>query len=468
MNLMIYAVISEMTNQATEQILEKYYNQNNVLIYEMMEECKFEPKVKKDNIYDAVLMHDRKFRSINGYYSFPPVDEYLLQSMSIYEAEIYKMMDKYFPPIDNFNDRQRIYYNAVRFFNGIIEKNGINCFIIFGPPHQVFDYVIYCLCKTKNIKTVLMSRHPIIGWIYCFFDINEYIPFFKKNKTIKIDDLNEEFRSDYLLHIAKPMDGIRPYYMRSGSINEEVNYFSKRVKSFLKYPNVCRNIKIVSDLYKKFRKKEQFIRKNCTKPKFNEKYIYFALHFQPEASTSPGAGVFVNQQLAIMMLSYYIPDNVFIYVKEHPAQGLLGGKDENFYAEINELRNVRIIDTSVSSNDLENHCVATVTCTGTVAYESMFKRKPSILFGYYIYNYLPGVFTVRNNSDCKKAIKAILEGVIISEEDILEFMYNLQYMSYHAEYVPFFKDIMVEQGVTLENNNQTIFKMLCDAIGRIE
>ncbi len=53
---------------------------------------------------------------------------------------------------------------------------------------------------------------------------------------------------------------------------------------------------------------------------FNQKYIFFPLHYQPEKNTSPLGGVFENQLLAVKILSEAVPENWIIYVKEHPRQ----------------------------------------------------------------------------------------------------------------------------------------------------
>ena len=57
MNILFYAPICELTNKATEMLLEKYNSDNNVLLYDMMEECEFNPKINSDNSYDIKSWH---------------------------------------------------------------------------------------------------------------------------------------------------------------------------------------------------------------------------------------------------------------------------------------------------------------------------------------------------------------------------------------------------------------------------
>ena len=125
MNILLYAPLSRLNNKAVEWFLEEHYSDNNVLIYEFLEACEFKPKIKKDHIYCTDLMREHDFRKIKDYYVYTPIEEKLLDAMAKYEGEIYKMMDTYFPPLKTFDDRQRTYYNALRFLNGLLEKKQI-------------------------------------------------------------------------------------------------------------------------------------------------------------------------------------------------------------------------------------------------------------------------------------------------------------------------------------------------------
>ena len=55
-------------------------------------------------------------------------------------------------------------------------------------------------------------------------------------------------------------------------------------------------------------------------PNLDSRFIYFALHFQPERSTMPEGGIFSDQFKAIKVLSKAVDNQTLIYVKEHPRQ----------------------------------------------------------------------------------------------------------------------------------------------------
>ena len=56
------------------------------------------------------------------------------------------------------------------------------------------------------------------------------------------------------------------------------------------------------------------------KPDLSKKFIYFALHYQPERSTDPQSSYYSDQLIPLSILNNLVPDDYVIYVKEHPRQ----------------------------------------------------------------------------------------------------------------------------------------------------
>lgn len=130
---------------------------------------------------------------------------------------------------------------------------------------------------------------------------------------------------------------------------------------------------------------------------------------QPEATTSPFAGVYVDQILAVQMIASELPKNYYIYVKEHPSQTDLC-RDAEFYKELLAIPQVRLIPREYNTFDLINNSVAVATATGTAGWEGLFRKKPVLLFGHCFYQYIRGVFMIRTIDDCRKAIDKIING----------------------------------------------------------
>ena len=127
-----------------------------------------------------------------------------------------------------------------------------------------------------------------------------------------------------------------------------------------------------------------------TKLNTNDKFVYFGLHYEPERTTLPDGGRFHDQFLALVKLREFVPDEIKIYVKEHPSMFYKStwgyrGRSPLFYRLINNLNNVSIVDTNIKTMDLMNSSLFTSTISGTLGLESAVLGKKSLLFGEHIW-----------------------------------------------------------------------------------
>ena len=163
-------------------------------------------------------------------------------------------------------------------------------------------------------------------------------------------------------------------------------------------------------------------------PSFNNDFFYFPLHYQPEATTLPLAGWYVDQLMIIDMVSKALPDGVFLYVKEHPSfwnviekyEGVNEARDINYYKYISKLHNVKLIAHDYSSLELIDKSLCVITATGTAALEAAFKSKPVMVFSDFIYSLIPTVFRIYNYDDCKCAIDRIVNEKVKKYEPNIE------------------------------------------------
>lgn len=134
------------------------------------------------------------------------------------------------------------------------------------------------------------------------------------------------------------------------------------------------------------------MRRYFSKPDYNRKFIFYPLHFQPEASTCVCAEKYEKQLYYIDSWAKSLPADTVLYVKEHYT--LLGHKDLRFYKELKKYPNVFLIDPWESSRKLILNSVAVTTLTGTAGLEAMLLRKPVFLGGNSVYENAPGVMKV--------------------------------------------------------------------------
>lgn len=382
-----------------------------------------------------------------------PLDNLLISKMSPYEVVFLKMLDKfnkvgvrstYFDELDeldilkycpteafiSYSERKLIYLKHLRFWNHILEQKKINLFISINIPHAYIDYIIYALCKVKSIKFITFDA------IYQLARIR----IIENDFSMSTETLKER----YNFHLKNPL-AIQETSLSSNSLNFIQEQLESKDPSpiYMKAPGYGLNFHIYGGVgllvrslkafvktlinpdkhkvnFLKIYLEHEFINRNYqlqnyykqiaeTSPNLNCPYIYVALHFQPELTTTPLADSFTDQQNIIHTLAAAIPSHIRIYVKEHPAQNSLG-RHPLFYKELQQFSNVTLISQQVSTFTLIEHSLAVATCTGTVGWEALFKGKPVMVFGEVCYAVAPGAFRIRNLEDCQNAIESILQG----------------------------------------------------------
>ena len=136
----------------------------------------------------------------------------------------------------------------------------------------------------------------------------------------------------------------------------------------------------------------QVSKKNYKNPDLTKKYVYYPLHYQPEASTIVCAQKYEKQLFYIDSWAKSLPADTMLYVKEHYA--VLGHRELSFYRELRKYPNVVLIDPLVDTFSLIKNSVAVTTLTGTAGWEAMLLRKPVFLGGRIFYEDAPGVIRV--------------------------------------------------------------------------
>lgn len=125
---------------------------------------------------------------------------------------------------------------------------------------------------------------------------------------------------------------------------------------------------------------------------YDEKFVYYPLHYQPEASTIVCAQKYEKQLFFIDSWAKSIPADTKLYVKEHYA--ILGHRDLSFYEELKKYPNVVLIDPWESSRKLMEKAQAVTTLTGTAGWEAMLLRRPVFIGGNIFFDNAPGVIKV--------------------------------------------------------------------------
>ena len=97
-----------------------------------------------------------------------------------------------------------------------------------------------------------------------------------------------------------------------------------------------------------------------------------------------------------------LPNDVMIYVKEHPTQIKrikigIKGRSPLFYELIKEIDNVSLVDINSDTYSLTMNSLFVATITGTAAREAAIMGKKALIFGDSWFNGCPNVFSWNEN-----------------------------------------------------------------------
>jgi len=351
-----------------------------------------------------------------------PIDEELIENMRECEAVFMNMISRYtFSEEIPYAERKRRYFAHLQYWNHILETEDINLMLFNHIPHMAWDYVIYKLCKLKNIPTLCVDRCSLIN---AFF-ITENWEEPGKELKIKMEELKERYQNpDTPIPLTQQYEWAwqqqterneRPVGTACTNKHLQRKFLAKWYKKALKvlHRNPKQFISCICSLSFWRRKWEQhttphFYNKITEQPDYSELYIYVPLHREPESSTCPKSGGYADQERLIELLAWHLPSGVRLYVKEHPSQDEQC-RTKEFYRRLQNIPAVKLIERTTDTFKIAKNAVAIATGTGSAGYEALFREKPVFMFGHRFYQYAPGVLRIRTAQDCKNAIKKVFE-----------------------------------------------------------
>lgn len=394
-----------------------------------------------------------------------PLDRDILEKMQPYESLAMKMLVRNMErDVYTYEECKELYLRHLRFWNHIFVTNNINYVVQVCVPHHCHDYVIYALAKIHkcgimvNVATSIWNHWiPVSDLENCNHEIVKSYEQTRRQESVQLSDFVEHYYQSLLIDSNKTDQNLLYAGIdRKKHINNQKRvyreYFSlkrrwKRKKHLVKCmiinPNgECNSRRGYFDalrndyfLNKRGRIKQhqmksiKYYESKAVVPSFDRKYVIYYLQYQPEATTLPMAGVFVEQELVIALLADALNKlGIELWVKEHFVQPY---RSKNFYDALASIPNVTLIKSTVDSKILMQHSIATATCNGTIVQESIFNNKSVLIFGYGLFNGAPGTYPCRNEQDIVQAIDDISQKEI-SQHDVRAFLKAFEQHAVHT------------------------------------
>jgi hypothetical protein len=322
-----------------------------------------------------------------------------------------------------------------------------NIDVVVSPsiPHRVFDYALYLVAKKNNIMFITFQATGFGSSVIPISDINSIESLFsipKQKDFLVIDRVIKNRCKNVKLDYSRA----EPMYMKKHRLNRKFwaeprrllqkitrnistgklykfyrpNTYWMSKKNFNQLKNMSWLEYFFTNLYKVFyltRLRKEF---NCntTEVRFHDtKFVYLALHYQPEETTCPSAGRYVDQIKLVRDALLLLPKNILIYIKEHPCQFDLSqegncGRELGYYDEISalDIDRVKIIDSSYNSFECIDQSIGVITCTGTVGWEARMRSKPVLTAGRAWYAGMPNVYSIFSDNQVQEFVASLKSG----------------------------------------------------------
>lgn len=138
-----------------------------------------------------------------------------------------------------------------------------------------------------------------------------------------------------------------------------------------------------------------------------EKFVYFPLQFQPEATIDVVSPFFSNQIETARQVAMALPGDYTLVVKEHPA--MVGLRPPSYIEKIARTVNVKLIDYQISTEEVLKRTDLVVSPSSTTIAESAFLKVPAIQLGNLGTTLkLPNVFKHTDMTTLTSKIKEVL------------------------------------------------------------
>lgn len=330
----------------------------------------------------------------------------------------------------SFEERNLIIYKQVEYWQNKIEEKKPTHLIFFDYPHTYYEQIILAICDEKNIPCMFLSsnnnstlfisnKYQLISGYggKKFSEINQ--EFFKEINNKLISGSTFKHRSKEFLtikdlffsflkipyHILFSMKKAYKsgYFIKKDYFDFGYNTYINQSYHLFLYNLNCLRLKF---LYKKISHKADY---NCD-------YVYMPLVGGYEGTLHPVASP-INYFMIIDYLKSTLPENCFIYIREHPAQFLYRyhqrfARSKNFYLKIQKMDGIRFIHLNENNYKLISKSKFVVGSSGSsIAAEAVALRKKYKYYGTprNINKYIEPLFEVDNTKNQTEDVNAYHE-----------------------------------------------------------
>lgn len=311
--------------------------------------------------------------------------------------------------------------------------------VIFGnTPHHLFDYVALQVARENKIQTLVLNElREFPDRVFLSYEVRDLCYFALNLKPAELEStlpIDPQYVTSWLAMLRRLSDGkgsdtvrgladrkVRVLYTK-GSRRKRLSGYIRIVARFWSPYGLLRKVLDKQLLYQSKRELAAVTSRSVPTATVGP-YVYFPLHQQPEATTCPRAGAFVDQRRIVQTLLDGTPETWKVIVKEHPDQFLKSyPRKRGFYRELCSDSRVLVAPIDTSSVSLLKGAVAVVTAGSSAVGQALSLRKPVLLFGYSPFSAHRSVRRIWTSSDISRFVQEHESHVAWEEKEDEEFI----------------------------------------------
>ena len=352
--------------------------------------------------------------------------------------------------------------NSLLFFNDILEKEKPKMILMQTPGENVSNVLLYEIAKKRDIQTFMPMDIHYKNYIHISSsnknsEISSKMKKIEDNFDESLPTYDKEFiKKQNYTDVLKTISSFDPSIK---SFSQKINHYIKRLSNNLEpiYLNVGKTkIRLIQNrLHNSFeiKKREQFLDNYAKKTLENEKFLYFPLQSEPEASILMNAPFYSNQINLIETIAKSIPINYVLYVKEHPLQKIKLWRSIEDYKKIRNIPNVRFLHPSVNAQEVLEKSQGVIAISGATGFEALFYHKPVILFGDEYYDELSMVTKIETFDELSYKIRNTLSNFEFNEKELSILVKVLKEFALPVSYYSILKDGVSLSSIQKNHNN---------------
>lgn len=350
--------------------------------------------------------------------------------------------------------------SLTKFFHDFLNRTQPSFIMMQKTGESLPNFLLYNIAKSLKIKTLMLVETRLSDSFVISDDLlisNLKNDFEKiKKSSSKIIEYGPEFIEKRAL--SQTVESFLSAEFGKASINQKISRYSKRFQNDPEsiYHNwgktKSKMLKWRLHASSELRKRENFLKKHSLSYIPNQKFIYFPLPVQPESQNNAWAPFFVNTFSLIENIAKSMPVTHLLFVKEHPGQKSKLWRSTEFYERILSLPNVRLINPNVNNFEMISKSDLVLLINSSSGLESLFYKKPVIVFGNTFYDVTSMVQKVERIEDLPKLIKNSLFSFKFSEKEFSCLMESIEKNQIIVPYWEIMKESVIISSILSHGN----------------